>query len=125
MRFQPALEAVLPLPHEEAESIALKAAQEQLLLEDPKHADRGSFSWHWVGSFELTRCWAFLLYDGPNIPPGLAVVVDKHSHESIVWRYIDVAIALEKAGFDVTPAQGHTLRAAGSWRPPSRQPYED
>jgi hypothetical protein len=47
-------------------------------------------------------------------------VVDKHSRTPIVWRYIDVEPVLARAGFDVTPASGRTIRAPGSWRPPTK-----
>ncbi|MCP3140107.1 hypothetical protein [Pyxidicoccus xibeiensis] len=118
MRLQPPAAAVAPMSWDEAERLALAAAEEEL-----RRAPAGSdvFHWSWVGAFELPRCWAFLLYAGPNIPPGLAVVVDRHSRMPIVWRYIDVESALENARFDVTPASGRTLRLAGSWRPPSKE----
>ncbi|MFP2908898.1 hypothetical protein ACLESD_28380 [Pyxidicoccus sp. 3LFB2] len=119
MRFQPSLETIPSLSCDEAEHLARTAAEEELRREAGGEA-RAPVTWSWVGAFELPRCWAFLLHWGPNIPPGLGVVVDKHSRIVLVWRYVDVRPALQSAGFDVTPATGRSIRTKGPSRPPSK-----
>ncbi len=108
-----------PLAREDAERLALEAAEEDRRRFDLM-GGRGLAAWNWIGAFELHRCWVFLLYAWPNMPPGVGVVVDKTNRAATTHRWIDIEHLLDAATFDVTPGVGRTVRYPGHSKPPSR-----
>ncbi|RYZ37932.1 MAG: hypothetical protein EOO71_26110 [Myxococcaceae bacterium] len=112
--LQPSLEGMEPLSLEEAKRIAIDAE-----LRDSN--GRPPSGYPWIGAFEFPRCWAFLLWEGPGMPPGGAVIVDKHSRTAMPMRYIDVEQDLRVRGFDTTPPGSAPEPSPASREPPTRQ----
>lgn len=98
----------MPLTLEEAEELARTVITVQ---PRPEGAPRLEFPW--VGAFELPAHWAFLFWRGEYIPPGTAVVVDKHTRVPTRYRYVDIEGELYRLGFDITPGRGLTNRPQG------------
>jgi hypothetical protein len=97
------VEAITPLPKEEAERIARDAA-EASRAEFEAVVGRPMPEWSWVGAYAFPRCWAFLFYAFRNIPPGVSVVVDMHTRRALLLRYVDLSGDLQRAGIDTTPS---------------------
>jgi hypothetical protein len=123
---------VADLSRDDAEALALQAAESDRRRFDAMEGSPGLPAWSLIGAFDFHRCWAFLFYAWPNMPPGIGVIVDKNSRVAFPCRYVDVSRVLEAATFDVTPSIGRTLRlrgssplAASSLRAPTELPGRD
>lgn len=114
--LQPSIELLAPLSEEDAAQVAYDALS--------RESSKGALlTFQWIGAFELPRCWAFLFYQGPYIPSGIGVVIDKHTQAPILTSYIELEGNLNERGFDTSsaPGEGRTRRSPGSRKIPLRQ----
>lgn len=85
-----------PMAEDRARSLADAAVREQYEVPDepPREEARDA-----VWAYDLDRCWAFLYYSGPFIPPGIGCLVDKRSERVFLRRYIDLEPTLSALGY--------------------------
>ena len=65
-----------------------------------------------VQGYALPRCWAFLLFGGPFIPPGIGYLMDRYRRSVFSRRYIDLSFALDKLGFQTPRSSNRQLADA-------------